>query len=95
MTPADLKEKLGDPKLIVLDVRSSGDWNGSPIKIKGAVRVDSKRLSAARGGGSQPHRLRCAVRAGAVVLQTVKKSDGCRREYASTNAEDGVFLMMS
>jgi len=38
LTIDELKSRLGDPSLVVIDVRSSADWNGSSIKIKGAVR---------------------------------------------------------
>lgn len=38
LTIDELKSRLGDPALVVIDVRSSADWNGSSIKIKGAVR---------------------------------------------------------
>jgi len=33
-----LKSRLGDPSLVIIDVRSSGDWNASSIKISGAIR---------------------------------------------------------
>ncbi len=38
MTIEELKASLGQPGLVVLDVRSEGDWKGSDQKIKGAVR---------------------------------------------------------
>ena len=40
MTIKELKERLSDPDLIVLDVRAGGSWSGSESKIKGAVRED-------------------------------------------------------
>jgi hypothetical protein len=36
----ELKSMLGDPKLVVVDVRRDKDWNSSEYKIKGAVRGD-------------------------------------------------------
>lgn len=48
MTPADLKAKLSDAKLVILDVRTGGEWSRSPVKIKGAVRVDAKQLDWAK-----------------------------------------------
>jgi hypothetical protein len=36
----ELKSMLGDPKLVIVDVRRSKDWNSSEYKIKGAVRGD-------------------------------------------------------
>ena len=38
MSVAQLKSRLNDPSLILIDVRSPGDWNTSSIKIKGAFR---------------------------------------------------------
>jgi predicted sulfurtransferase len=38
MSVDQLKSRLNDPSLILIDVRSPGDWNTSLIKIKGAFR---------------------------------------------------------
>jgi hypothetical protein len=38
MSIDDLKSRLGDSSLVIIDVRAIGDWNGSSIKIKGAHR---------------------------------------------------------
>lgn len=38
MTTAELNKRLGDPNLVVLDVRSSGDWKSSDLMVAGAVR---------------------------------------------------------
>lgn len=35
-----LKEMLGQPELILIDVRAGGDWKASTQKIKGALRED-------------------------------------------------------
>jgi len=40
ITKEELKSMLGDPKLVVVDVRRNQDWNSSEYKIKGAVRGD-------------------------------------------------------
>jgi rhodanese-related sulfurtransferase len=44
MSTDDLKSRLDDEGLIVLDVRASRDWNGSNDKIEGAQRIDQKKL---------------------------------------------------
>ena len=40
ITKDELKSKLGDRDVVILDVRRSGDWKASPSKIQGAVRED-------------------------------------------------------
>ena len=40
MTKEDLKGRLGDPEVVVVDVRAGGSWDNSATKIKGAVRED-------------------------------------------------------
>ena len=39
-----LREMLGDPNVVIIDVRIEGDWKKSDKKIKGAVREDSKKI---------------------------------------------------
>lgn len=39
-----LKELLGKPELILIDVRSGTDWKTSTQKIKGAVREDPDKV---------------------------------------------------
>jgi hypothetical protein len=41
----ELKSRLNDPSLIVIDVRTDADWNNSQAKIKGAVRKLAKAVS--------------------------------------------------
>ena len=41
MTTAELKGRLGDPDVIIIDVRTSRDWKASEYKIQGAVREDA------------------------------------------------------
>ena len=40
MTKEALKPQLGNPDLILIDVRSMGDWQKDTLMIKGAVRED-------------------------------------------------------
>jgi len=42
MTKEELKALLGNPDLIIIDVRLGKDWVDSDLKIKGAVREDPK-----------------------------------------------------
>lgn len=42
----ELRDRLSDPSVVVLDVRAKGDWNKSELKIKGAVREDPGRVGA-------------------------------------------------
>ena len=39
-----LKSWLGDPNLLLIDVRLGGDWQGSDRKIKGAERRDPQKV---------------------------------------------------
>lgn len=43
MTVDELKTRLNDPSLIVIDVRTSGSWKASTTKIKGALREVSEK----------------------------------------------------
>ncbi|MCG6979879.1 MAG: hypothetical protein LJE88_00575 [Deltaproteobacteria bacterium] len=38
ITKEELKSMLGDPNLVIVDVRRGIDWKDSEYKIKGAVR---------------------------------------------------------
>ena len=38
MTKEELKSLMDDPQVVIIDVRTDSDWNGSTLKIKGAVR---------------------------------------------------------
>ena len=46
MTKDELKAKLGDPNIVVIDARAAGDWQKSDLKIKGAVREDPANSEA-------------------------------------------------
>lgn len=43
MSIEELKGMLGNPEVMILDVRSSADWKLSKVKIKGAVREDPEK----------------------------------------------------
>jgi rhodanese-related sulfurtransferase len=42
----DLKPLIGDPNVIVIDVRATGDWEKDTLMIKGAVREDPMSAAA-------------------------------------------------
>ncbi len=44
ITKEELKNKLDNPDVIVIDVRTDKDWGDSTLKIKGAVREDPENV---------------------------------------------------
>lgn len=42
----ELKVMLGNPDLVILDVRSGKDWSSSEFKIKDAVRLTGENREA-------------------------------------------------
>lgn len=46
MTQEQAKSMLGNPNIIIIDVRQPKDWDASDSKIKGAVREDPSKVSA-------------------------------------------------
>jgi rhodanese-related sulfurtransferase len=46
MTKEELKGMLGDPEVVVVDVRAGSSWTDSTTKIKGAVREDPKAVQS-------------------------------------------------
>jgi rhodanese-related sulfurtransferase len=46
MTKEALKAMLGNPDLIILDVRLGNEWTESDLKIKGAVREDPENIGS-------------------------------------------------
>ncbi len=50
MTPDQLKEMLGKPEVIILDVRAAGDWAKAQTKIQGAVREDPNKATKTWAG---------------------------------------------
>jgi len=43
MTKEELKSLLGNPDLIVVDVRIAAEWKRADLKIQGAVREDPEK----------------------------------------------------
>jgi rhodanese-related sulfurtransferase len=46
MTKEELRGMLGNPEVIIVDVRANADWSGSKLKIKGAVRQDPRKVTS-------------------------------------------------
>jgi rhodanese-related sulfurtransferase len=46
MTKDELKALLGSPDLLIVDVRLGRDWKESDLKIKGAVREESREVES-------------------------------------------------
>jgi predicted sulfurtransferase len=44
VTIEELKGMLGNPDLVIVDVRRDGDWKSGTVKIKGAVREDPEKV---------------------------------------------------
>lgn len=42
-----LKSRLDDPNVVILDVRTNSDWNGSEFKLPGAIRLSPDEAEAA------------------------------------------------
>jgi len=47
ITKEEVKSMLGDPDVIILDVRAAQNWSESEWKIKGAIREDRKGEASA------------------------------------------------
>jgi rhodanese-related sulfurtransferase len=46
MTKDELKVRLDNPDLLIIDVRYGKDWTDSDLKIKGAVREDPEAFDS-------------------------------------------------
>jgi hypothetical protein len=46
MTKEELMAMLGNPDLVIIDVRYGKDWTESDVKIKGAVREDPEAFDS-------------------------------------------------
>jgi len=46
MTKEELKSMLGNPEVIVVDVRAATGWDASDLKIQSAVREDPKKVNS-------------------------------------------------
>lgn len=49
ITKEQLKDQLGDPNLTIIDVRMGTDWNGSELRIQGAVRENPTDVKSWKG----------------------------------------------
>jgi hypothetical protein len=49
MTKEELRAKLGDPNVVVVDARTGRDWKTSDVKIKGAARGNPVDVAAWAG----------------------------------------------
>ena len=46
MTKDELKAMLGNPDLVIIDVRTQRDWTEGDSKIKGAIREDPEAVES-------------------------------------------------
>jgi rhodanese-related sulfurtransferase len=46
MTIEELKQQINNPNLVVIDVRTSHDWESSTTKIKGSIREDASKAAS-------------------------------------------------
>lgn len=46
MTIEQLRMQLDNPDFVIIDVRSTKDWENSSIRIKGSVREDGKNFDS-------------------------------------------------
>jgi predicted sulfurtransferase len=46
MSKEELRAMLGNPDVVIIDVRSSKDWEASQSKIKGAVREEPRQAKS-------------------------------------------------
>jgi rhodanese-related sulfurtransferase len=46
ITMEKLKEMMGSPDLILIDVRTESDWKGTDLRMTGAVREDPNDLKS-------------------------------------------------
>jgi rhodanese-related sulfurtransferase len=49
MSKEELKGMLGNPNLVIIDVRTRADWNASEEKIREAVREDPGKVDSWMG----------------------------------------------
>jgi rhodanese-related sulfurtransferase len=62
ITKEELKQRLGNPEIVIVDVRSGRDWTGSERKIAGAVREEPNDVGGweKRYSKNKPMILYCA-----------------------------------
>jgi rhodanese-related sulfurtransferase len=49
ITPEELKAMLGNPDVVIVDVRTQADWKRSDLEIKGAIREDPEAFATWAG----------------------------------------------
>jgi predicted sulfurtransferase len=49
MTKEELRAMLGNPDVVIIDVRTANDWEASQSKIKGAVREEPRQAKSWAG----------------------------------------------
>ena len=42
----ELQTMLGNPEVVIIDVRAGGDWSAGDSKIKGAIREDPGKVDS-------------------------------------------------
>jgi len=57
MTKEELKPLLGNPDVIIIDVRSASDWKSSQEKIQGAIREDPDKRAKSWAGKYNPEKM--------------------------------------
>ncbi len=45
MSIEELNQQINNPNLIIIDVRTSHDWEDSTMKIKGSIREDASKAA--------------------------------------------------
>ena len=53
MTKEELKGKMTDENVVILDVRRGRDWSGSEFKIQGAHRLENDDIKSLAGNHSK------------------------------------------
>jgi rhodanese-related sulfurtransferase len=49
VTKEELKTMIGESQVVVIDVRTGKDWDGSKLKIKDAVREEPRKANSWAG----------------------------------------------
>ena len=60
MTKEELKGRLDDANLVIVDVRTGRDWDASEFKIKGAVRAEAKKVTELKADKDKTLVIYCA-----------------------------------
>ncbi len=46
MSIEELKQQIGSPNLIIIDVRTPHDWEDSKVKIRGSIREEPSEMDS-------------------------------------------------